>query len=352
MAQLAQLLDGERYRPCEWDLRADAAGREYWVALFRWHLEEVVLPLIRPAGTEVDGGRSAAFRAEYHAALDDISSHPEQYERLDILLFTEVREGLLARHGFTDPFEEIKQQANEAALRLLPGVLAELHAATPADRRALLAAGLLAGNIFDLGARATIDRHREGNSAFHATRATLPPRPWLRDDLDAWWRRWETQPSYRHAVFFVDNAGGDIVLGCVPLARWMVAHGTRVTLAANSRPALNDITAAELGPLLERCGAVDRLLAEAVRDGRLRVAATGSTAPLIALTRLSAAFVAATRDADLLMLHGMGRAIESNFHVRFGCDTLWSAVIKDEAVARRAGGKLFDCVFRFEAAAG
>jgi type II pantothenate kinase len=73
---------------------------------------------------------------------------------------------------------------------------------------------------------------------------------------------------------------------------------------------------------------------------------------LIDLTRLSADFVAATRDADLLMLHGMGRAIESNFHVRFGCDTLWSAVIKDEAVARRAGGKLFDCVFRFEAAAG
>ena len=352
MAQLGQLLDGERYRPCEWDLRADAAGREYWAGLFRWHLEEVVLPLIRPAGADADGGRCAAFRAEYHAALDDVSSHPERYERLDILLFTEVREGLLARHGFADPFGEIKRHENEVALQLLPELLAELHAATPADRRALLAAGLLAGNIFDLGARATINRHRDGNSAFHGTRATLPPRPWLRDDLDAWWRRWETAPPYRHVVFFVDNAGSDIVLGCVPLALWMVAHGARVTLAANSRPVLNDITAAELGPLLEQCGAVDRPLAEAVRDGRLRVAATGSTAPLVDLTRLSANFVAATRNADLLILHGMGRAIESNFHVRFGCDTLWSAVIKDEAVARRVGGKLFDCVFRFEAAAG
>ncbi len=43
-----------------------------------------------------------------------------------------------------------------------------------------------------------------------------------------------------------DNAGTDVVLGMVPLARELLRRGTNVVLSANSTPALNDITHPEL----------------------------------------------------------------------------------------------------------
>lgn len=352
MACLAQLAEPENYRPCDWDLKADAAGRAYWVGLFRWHLDEVLLPLIREEYADAPADRLAAFRHDYLARFDSIESHPERYHRLDILMFTELREELLTPHGFDDPFRGIKRRENQTALALLPDVLAELDGTDRSQRQELLTLGLMAGNIFDLGSAATVARHRDGQAAFREARAALPPRPWLHDDVASWWQRWETGPPYQHVLFFVDNAGSDIALGCLPLVREMLGDQTRVTLAANSAPALNDITAAELEPLLASCADRDSRLATALSQGRLRVLASGCRAPLLDLTRLSSELVGATADADLIVLHGMGRAIESNFHAAFRCDTLWTAVLKDLAVAARVGGQLFDCIFRFRPRAG
>ena len=291
----------------------------------------------------------AGLAAEYRALYDDIEAHPERYGHVDVLLMDEVRGALLARYGFDDPFAGIKRREDEAALALLPEVLAELDAATPEERCAQLVLGLMAGNIFDLGAQATIARYRNGDAGFAQARRATPARPWLLDDVAAWWARWPTRP-YGHVLFFADNAGSDVLLGCLPLVRWMLQAGARVTLAANSGPALNDITAAELTPLLERCAGLDGVLGEAHAAGRLCVVATGNAAPLIDLTRLTPECVSATQDADLVWLHGMGRAIESNLYARFGCDAAWTAVLKDDEVATQMGGRLFDCVFRFRPA--
>ncbi len=348
MAILRQLADPAGYRPCAWDLKADAAARTYWVELFRWHLDRVLMPLVTevysPTPAQVD-----AMRADYLARFDEVERQPERFERLDVLRFTELRRDVLARHRFDDPFRGVKERANAAALAVWPQLRAEFDAAPPRRQQDLLTRGLMAGNLFDLGSRATVASEAEANAEFLRTRDRQPPRPWFRDDVDRWWRRWDDRP-YRRAVCFVDNAGGDIVLGCLPLARWMLARGARVTLAANAGPALNDITAAELTPLLARCAEPDPRLASALRDGRLRVAATGSTTPLLDLTDLNGDFVELAADADLIHLHGMGRGIESNFHVPFTCDTLTTAVLKDEAVAAHVGGRVFDCVFRFEPA--
>ena len=46
MARLVQLLNDD-YCACEWDLRADPPALGYWDHLFRWHLDEVLVPLIR-----------------------------------------------------------------------------------------------------------------------------------------------------------------------------------------------------------------------------------------------------------------------------------------------------------------
>lgn len=348
MARLHQLLD-DPYRRCPWDLRTDDAGRSYWVALFRWHFDEVLVPLLRAQFADAPQ-RLQELQHGFHVALDDIVRRPERYDPLDILLLCEVREEFLARYGCHDPFAPAKARENEVALRLLPDVLAEIDAAEPERRRDLLTRGLLAGNLFDLGAKATVHRHRDGKAAFHQTRMSLPVRPWRIDDVDAWWRRWAGDPPFCHVLFFVDNAGSDVVLGCLPLVRWMLGQGARVTLAANSRPSLNDITAPELVTLLDRCRPLDPVLAESLRAERLCVRATGSATPLVDLSRLDEQFVAATADADLIILHGMGRGIESNWHARFGCDVLRTAVLKDEDVARRVGGRLFDCVFCYRRA--
>jgi type II pantothenate kinase len=346
MASLTQLADPDHYRPCDWDLQTDAQGRAYWDALFRWHLDDVLVPLIQ-AEYGPTREQLADFRRAYLAVFDELQAHPERYGRVDILLFTELRRRVSAEYGFHDPFRGLKQREDETALKLLPGVLAELDAAAPPTRRELLVDGLMAGNLFDLGSKATVRSHEEGSAAFRESRARQAERRWLRNDAPAWWRRWEEGPAFRHVLFFVDNAGSDVVLGCLPLARWMVQAGARVTLAANTSPALNDITAAELAPLVERCAGLDPFLATAAHDGRLGVAPTGSRLPLLDLTQLSEGFVRTTRDADLIILHGMGRAVESNFHARFCCDAVSVALLKDEAVAARLNGALLDCVFRY-----
>ena len=61
--------------------------------------------------------------------------------------------------------------------------------------------------------------------------------------------------TYRRAVLFVDNAGAEVLLGMLPLARQLLRRGTEVVVAANSLPAINDITAAELDALLPQVGA-------------------------------------------------------------------------------------------------
>jgi hypothetical protein len=54
------------------------------------------------------------------------------------------------------------------------------------------------------------------------------------------------QPPFRRVMAFVDNAGADIVLGMLPFVREMLRLGCEVVMVANSLPAINDITAAEL----------------------------------------------------------------------------------------------------------
>lgn len=59
---------------------------------------------------------------------------------------------------------------------------------------------------------------------------------------------------------FVDNAGADVVLGMLPFARELLRMGADVIIAANSQPAINDITAPELIRLLDAAGQICPIL--------------------------------------------------------------------------------------------
>ena len=176
------------------------------------------------------------------------------------------------------------------------------------------------------------------------------------DDLDALSARWASPKPHALAVLFCDNSGADFVLGMLPFARALLQRGGRVILAANSVASINDVTAEELNAFLPRAAAIDSDLAAALADGRLRVIASGSDLPVIDLRRISPELAAAAADADLVVLEGMGRGIESNLRAEFTREVLCLGMIKHAEVAlaqQTPGGPvppLFGCVCRYSPA--
>ena len=82
----------------------------------------------------------------------------------------------------------------------------------------------------------------------------------------------------------------------------------------------------------------------------LEVVSTGTDLPMIDLSDVSDELNDASADADLVILEGMGRAVETNFDAKFKVDTLKLALIKDPTVAKKVSpdGQMFDCVCKYE----
>ncbi|KAK9908314.1 hypothetical protein WJX75_005862 [Coccomyxa subellipsoidea] len=258
-----------------------------------------------------------------------------------------LREACLRQEGFEDVFKSVKTEENEKALALLPAVLRELDAITDHSQRLeMVLRGVFAGNIFDLGAASSADLFSANGAAFESTRTNLLPRPWAVDDLDAVLGVWQRK-HYSKALIFVDNAGSDVVLGMLPLARELLQRGTAVVLAANSRPSINDITADELRAVVQRAAAADAILGRAVDEQMLTVIPSGNDLPVIDLRKVSAEVVSEGADADLIILEGMGRGIETNLHAQFTVDALKLGMIKHREVAQMLGGRLYDCVCKY-----
>src|SRR5439155_866865 len=137
---------------------------------------------------------------------------------------------------------DLKNRENAKMLPILPAVCAEIDTLAGAAQIRVVVDGVFAGNIFDMGADATAKAFLGHSPDFFNTRATLMKRPWLIDDYDALEARLLGRPIHRKAIFFIDNAGSDFLLGGLPLARWLASRDTEVVLAANARPTLNDMT--------------------------------------------------------------------------------------------------------------
>jgi len=118
-------------------------------------------------------------------------------------------------------------------------------------------------------------------------------------------------------------------------------------LAANERPSLNDVTADETVRIIQRLAAVDNDLAALIEAGMFEVVSTGSDIPLLDLSDVSEELNAAAEDAELVILEGMGRGIESNYEAEFRVDALWLAVLKDPEVAAQVQGQLRDCICKY-----
>lgn len=348
------LADPDAYIACPWDLVADHDRRAYWLGVFRRQMPSLIDHAAREAverGVERDQIDRACgcFEQAFTRYLDQVTQSPACHGRLDVLSICWHRENALRAAGIADPYRLLKATENDRAIALLPLLLEQLDAASDRDRDRLLIEGIFAGNIFDMGAEQTQRLFEKGTVDFAAVRDRLKPRPWRYDALEAWSARLADRP-YQAAVLFVDNAGPDVLLGMLPLARDLIRRGTRVVLSANTEPSLNDVTHDELLSLVDRVAGFDSVIREAAGSDRLRLIESGNWAPLMDLTRVSPELASACRDwpIDLVVLEGMGRSMESNPDCKLKCDVLRLAMVKDAGVAESFDAELFDLVMRFE----
>ncbi|XBI37208.1 hypothetical protein VPH35_122584 [Triticum aestivum] len=171
---------------------------------------------------------------------------------MDLKLLCRLRELILRELGFHDIFKKVKDEENAKAMSLFEGVVQRNDEIEDGEKRAEnLIRGILAGNIFDLGSAQLAEVFAKDGMSFLASCQNLLSRPWVIDDLDAFKSKW-TKKSWEKAVIFVDNSGADIILGILPFARELLRRGTKVILAANDMPSINDITYLELVEIVNK----------------------------------------------------------------------------------------------------
>ncbi|KAH9776185.1 Pantothenate kinase 2 [Citrus sinensis] len=323
------LADPKMYEPNTIDL-ADRSELEYWFTVLSEHLPDLVDKAVASEGGTDDAKRRGdAFARAFSAHLARLMEEPAAYGKLGLANLLELREECLREFQFLDAYRSIKQRENEASLAVLPDLLVELDSMSEVD---------------------DFDAFKERMLGSGDNK----PRP------------------HKRALLFVDNSGADVVLGMLPLARELLRRGTEVVLVANSLPALNDITAMELPDIvaeaakhcdiLRRAAEAGGLLVDAMintLDGSkenspsvpLMVVENGCGSPCIDLRQVSSELAAAAKNADLIILEGMGRALHTNFNARFKCEALKLAMVKNQRLAEKLiKGNIYDCVCRYEPA--
>lgn len=303
--------------------------------------------------TVVDASTKAEkFAQRYADILDDIKKDPESHGGPpDCILLCRLREQVLRELGFRDIFKKVKDEENTKAISLFPDVV-RLNDDIEDGGKCLenLVRGIFAGNIFDLGSAQLAEVFSRDGMSFLASCQNLVPRPWVIDDLDTFKAKWNKK-SWKKAVIFVDNSGADVILGILPFARELLKRGTQVVLAANDLPSINDVTYPELIEIISKLKDESGKLI-GVDTSNLLIANSGNDLPVIDLTRISQELAYLASDADLVILEGMGRGIETNLYAQFKCDSLKIGMVKHPEVAQFLGGRLYDCVFKYNEVLG
>ncbi|KAJ2776087.1 hypothetical protein H4R18_005858 [Coemansia javaensis] len=355
LVALPQLVNtsAQPYQPDTVDLSQEPQQQEYWISAMERNTHGL-LGLAESGALPSCGGaesrqRLARFVALYLEHLRRLRDRPLAYGAMSVRGLLGLREQCLHEVGLEDIFAGVKQRETDAALAALPALLAQTDALPAADDRVRrLLHNVLAGNMFDWGSTALREELADGSMDLARAHARIR---WdsAFDNTDRFVRRMAAGPAYERAVVFVDNSGADVCLGVLPFARMLAQRGATVVLAANSRPALNDVTAPELQAIVARAAAIDPAIAAAAAAGRLAVCATGSSGPCLDLRKLDERLVRLCRGADLVAIVGMGRAIHSNYRARFTCDALKLAVFKNQMAADAAGAHMYDALCWYDA---
>jgi uncharacterized protein with ATP-grasp and redox domains len=354
MSHFCLLRDPTAYVAHDWDLLGDDSARTYWLDLLQKLFAETVKHAAVQYGRKI-GKQAAAAQQQFNKAIDDLRAAPGGLASgaLNVAELYRLWEKALREHGLGDPFAYLKDRENRAAALLYGPLVRRLRALPTAQKWLQVVQGVYAGASFELGAApAAAPSASPGRETadFAAALQNVKPRPWLVDDFDRLAPDLAGGPpsKWSKAVLFVDKAGGDFVLGVMPLARELGLTGTKIVLAANELPSLNDLTADGAAALVEQLGQDDDDLRSLISAGMIEVVSTGNGIPLLDLSDVSDELNEAALGADLVVLLGTGRAVQSNLASAFTVDSLKLALLKDPAVAKRVGGAPLDCVCKYE----
>ncbi|KAI3864640.1 hypothetical protein MKX03_009160 [Papaver bracteatum] len=287
------------------------------------------------------------FAERYTEILEDLKKDPESHNGPpDCIMLCRLREQILRELGFRDIFKKVKDEENAKAITLFAEVVRVSDAIEDVSKRVEnLVKGIFAGNIFDLGSAQLAEVFAKDGMSFLASCQNIVPRPWVIDDLDKFQSSW-SRKTWKRAVIFVDNSGADIILGILPFARELLRCGTQVVLAANDLPSINDVTYSELVEIIAKLKDENGKLV-GVDTSNLLIVNSGNDLPVIDLSSVSQELAYLASEADLVVMEGMGRGIETNLYAQFRCDSLKIGMVKHPEVAQFLGGRLYDCVFKF-----
>ncbi|KAJ2503196.1 hypothetical protein GGH96_000445 [Coemansia sp. RSA 1972] len=337
------------YTPDTVDLTSEPRQQEYWISAMQRNTDgllELADSGALPGCSDPESRqRLERFVALYLKHLRRLRLRPLAYGAMSVRALLGLREQCLHEVGLEDIFAGVKQRETQAALSALPALLRGIDAMRESERPRVLLQNVLAGNMFDWGAAALRGALAEGCLDLNKARDQITWRPGFDNGAD-FVSRIRTH-AYKQCVVFVDNSGADVCLGVLPLVRFLLHQKTRVVLAANSRPALNDVTERELIDIVQRASAID----SAYATDMLSVCGTGSSGPCLDMRKLDARLVRASQAADLVVIVGMGRAIHSNYYARFSCDSLKLAVFKNQMAADAAHAQIYDALCKYERAA-
>jgi uncharacterized protein with ATP-grasp and redox domains len=301
-------------------------------------------------GCEPDGPeRITAAQEHFDRILDYLRLHPDSLPggRLGVYDICRLREIALRENDIGDPFACLKARENRIALDCYRRTV-ESHAELAGREKWLaLVRGVFAGNLFDVGSPAGMEAPDVPPDFFRSIDG-VKPRPWFIDGFDEFYAD-ASKPGggWSKAVVFIDNAGSDFLLGLMPLVKELLIGGASVVLAANELPSLNDLTVADAQACFDELIGIDPELAGLAAGGKLQIVSSGNDLPMIDLTNVSDELDAASEGADLVILEGMGRGVESNFDTVFNVDAINIAVLKDTQVTKYVGGEILDCIFKY-----
>ena len=283
-----------KYVPNTIDINADAAEKAYWIGILQDQLATVMEKAASSQGNTDDAmNRAALFGRTLDSYLSKYRSQSSGFGQIELSDLFELREECLREAGFQDVYKMDKERENAAAVEALDDLLKELDTLDPPTRLLSLIQGALAANIFDWGAKACIDLYHTATilDMYKDARERLSQRPWRVDNLNDFAEMWLSKSDldeqghgmlripYRRSIIFVDNAGADVVLGMIPLAREILRGGGEVVLAANSLPAINDVTFEELEQVVDHASRVCPIIASARSAAKSAQAANGGRVP-------------------------------------------------------------------------
>lgn len=159
------------YVPDLIDLTKDSDAREYWLDCFERTISTYEKQCVKtcsdnevcPEENECTR-RADEFKKSYLAKLGELRKSPFSYGMLTVRSLLDLREHCMSEFGFFDVYLNEKREENRLGLEFLVERCRKIDEMTTAeDKWHEIFKGVLAGNVYDYGAQAFIQKQQSGH---------------------------------------------------------------------------------------------------------------------------------------------------------------------------------------------